>query len=196
MSFIVRRRIPGALKSLFRSSSELGAMRPAPRHFSAEAPIPRPTADDINTAPIPDHIHGLCSQITSLSLIDAAFLSRALREKLGVSAMPMMAAGAFAGGAAGAAPAAAAGGASAAGAAAAPKKEEKTNFNVKLEKYDAAQKIKLIKELRTVMPDLDLKTAKDMVEGAPKVIKANVPKADAEKIAEKLKSAGGEVVLE
>ena len=74
-------------------------------------------------------------------------------------------------------------------------KEEKTVFDVKLLGFDAKSKIKVIKEVRTIT-GLGLKEAKEMVEGAPKTVKADLKKEDAEELVEKLKKAGGEAELE
>ncbi|KAF0852859.1 mitochondrial ribosomal protein L12 (bL12m) [Andalucia godoyi] len=151
--------------------------------------IPPPSAPSASPSA---QVVSLRDAILALSLSDAAALSAALKEKLGITglAAPMF------GGASAPAGSPAAGSPGASPAAAAAPKEEKTSFNLKLEKYDAAQKIKLIKELRAVAPELGLKEAKDLVEGAPKVFKTNIPKAEAEKIVAKLKEAGGEVILE
>lgn len=88
-------------------------------------------------------------------------------------------------------PSSAAGGSSSAPAAA----KEKTAFDVKLEKFDPAAKLKVIKEIR-VFTDLGLKEAKDLVEKTPAVVKKGVTKEEAEKILEKLKEVGATVVLE
>ena len=96
--------------------------------------------------------------------------------------MPMQAA---------AAPAGAGGG----DAAAAAPAEEKTSFTIKLESFDAAQKIKVIKEVRGVT-DLGLKEAKELVEGAPAVLKKDVKKEEAEEIKAKLAAVGAVVALE
>ena len=93
--------------------------------------------------------------------------------------------------AAGAAPAGAAGD----GAAPAAAEEEQTEFAVKLEGFDSAQKIKVIKEVRAAT-ELGLKEAKDLVEGAPAVLKKGLKKEDAEAIKEKIEKVGGKVVLE
>ena len=96
---------------------------------------------------------------------------------------------------------AAAGGASPAGAgdAAAGAEEAaaavKTAFDVKIEKYEAAAKIKVIKEVRAVT-DLGLKEAKELVEKAPVVVRTGLPKEEAEALAAKLKAAGAAVALE
>ncbi|KAF7806982.1 50S ribosomal protein like [Senna tora] len=72
---------------------------------------------------------------------------------------------------------------------------EKTVFDIKLEKYDAAAKIKIIKEVRA-FTDLGLKEAKDLVEKVPCVLKKGLTKEEAESIIEKLKGLGASVVLE
>lgn len=82
------------------------------------------------------------------------------------------------------------------GAAAADAKvEEKIIFDVKLDKFDAAAKIKVIKEIRS-FTDLGLKEAKELVEKAPAVVKKGVTKDEANAIIEKLKAIGATAVLE
>ncbi|XP_051214290.2 uncharacterized protein [Lolium perenne] len=71
----------------------------------------------------------------------------------------------------------------------------KTAFDVRIEKYEAAAKIKIIKEVRA-MTDLGLKEAKELVEKAPVVVRAGLPKEEAEALAAKLKAAGASVALE
>jgi large subunit ribosomal protein L7/L12 len=114
-------------------------------------------------------------QIVGLSLLDAAQLVKKLEERLGVSAAaaaPVMVAGG--GGAAAAAPA-----------------EEKTEFTVVLTGA-GANKINVIKAVREVT-SLGLKEAKDLVDGAPKPIKENVSKEEAETIRKKFTDAGATV---
>ena len=110
--------------------------------------------------------------IVSLSLLDAAQLVKKLEERLGVSA-------------AAAAPVMMAGGGAAAGAA--PAAEAQTEFTVIL-KDAGAKKIDVIKAVREVT-SLGLKEAKDLVDGAPKPVKENVSKEDAENIKKKFKEA-------
>ncbi len=116
--------------------------------------------------------------LSNLSVIDLVNLTKALEDKWGVKAAPVAVA---------AAPAA--GG----GAAAAPAAEEKTEFTVVL-KAGGGNKIGVIKVVREVT-GLGLKDAKDLVDGAPKEVKAGVSKTEAEDIAKKLKEAGAEVEL-
>ncbi|KAK2996459.1 hypothetical protein RJ639_024928 [Escallonia herrerae] len=80
-------------------------------------------------------------------------------------------------------------------AAAAEAKAEKTVFDVKIEKFDAAAKIKIIKEVR-VFTNLGLKEAKELVEKAPVVVTKGMTKEEAEAVAAKLKELGATVVLE
>jgi large subunit ribosomal protein L7/L12 len=118
----------------------------------------------------------IVDDLSALTVLEAAELSKLLEEKWGVSA---------------AAPVAVA----AAGGAAAPAEaaEEKTEFDVVL--ADAgAQKINVIKEVRAIT-GLGLKEAKDLVEAAPKAVKEAVSKADAEKIKAQLEAAGAKVEL-
>ena len=114
-------------------------------------------------------------QIVSLSLLDAAQLVKKLEERLGVPA-------------AAAAPVMVAGGGAAAGAAPA---EEKTEFTVVLTSA-GANKINVIKAVREVT-SLGLKEAKDLVDGAPKTVKENVSKEEAETIKKKFTEAGATV---
>lgn len=121
-------------------------------------------------------IDALVEEIGKLTLTEASELVKALEEKFGVSAAPVMVAG-------GAAPAAAA---------AAPA-EEKTEFDVIL-KNAGANKINVIKVVRAAT-GLGLKEAKDLVDGAPGTVKEALSKADADKLAKELKDAGAEVEI-
>jgi large subunit ribosomal protein L7/L12 len=73
---------------------------------------------------------------------------------------------------------------------------EKSEFSIKLDGFDASVKAKVIKELKTIFPGINLVEAKKMAESAPKVIKENVLKEEAEKIKKMLESVGAKVVLE
>jgi len=117
----------------------------------------------------------LVEQLSGLTVIEAASLSKKLEEKWGVSA---------------AAPVAVAAGPAAA---AAPVAEAKTTFDVVL-KEAGANKIGVIKEVRAVT-SLGLKEAKDLVEGAPKTVKEGATKEEAEEIKKKLETAGAKVEL-
>ncbi|MFN3548624.1 MAG: 50S ribosomal protein L7/L12 [Mesorhizobium sp.] len=118
----------------------------------------------------------IVDDLSSLTVLEAAELSKMLEEKWGVSAAAPVAVAAAGGAAAAAAPV-----------------EEKTEFDVIL--TDAgAQKINVIKEVRAIT-GLGLKEAKDLVEGAPKAVKEAVSKADADKFKAQLEAAGAKVDL-
>lgn len=124
-------------------------------------------------------VNDIVEKIEKLTLLEAAELRKALEEKFGVTAAaPMMMAG-------GVMPAAGGGGAAAT--------EEKTEFTVEL-KSSGAQKINVIKVVRAAT-GLGLKEAKDLVDGAPKVVKEGLSKADAEKLKKELEEAGATVDL-
>ncbi|OMH85955.1 54S ribosomal protein L12, mitochondrial [Zancudomyces culisetae] len=76
------------------------------------------------------------------------------------------------------------------------KPAEKSEFTIKLEKFDAAQKAKVIREIKALLPNLNLVAAKKFVEESPKVVRENVPKEEAEKIKATLEAVGATVVLE
>ncbi len=116
----------------------------------------------------------LLESIDSLTVVELADLVKKIEEKYGVSAAAV------------AAPVA---GGAAAGAA-----EEKSNFNVVLKEV-GANKIQVIKVVRDVT-GLGLKEAKDLVDGAPKTVKENVAKADAEEMKKKFDEAGATVELQ
>ena len=118
----------------------------------------------------------IVEELSALTVLEAAELSKLLEEKWGVSAAAPVAVAAVAGGAA--APAEAA--------------EEQTEFTVVLT-AGGDKKINVIKEVRGVRPDLGLKEAKDLVEGAPQNVVENVSKQVAEEIKKKLEEAGATV---
>ncbi len=118
----------------------------------------------------------IVDDLSKLTVLEAAELSKLLEEKWGVSAAAPVAAAAAGGGAAAAAPV-----------------EEKTEFDVVLTEA-GAQKINVIKEVRAIT-GLGLKEAKDLVEAAPKPVKEGVSKADADKFKAQLEAAGAKVEL-
>jgi len=119
-------------------------------------------------------LNKIIEDLSSLTVVEAAELSKQLEEKWGVTAAAAVAAPA----AGGAAPAAA---------------EEKDEFTIVLSSA-GDKKINVIKEVRAVT-SLGLKEAKDLVEGAPKEVKTGVKKAEAEEIKKKLEAAGAKVEL-
>ena len=120
----------------------------------------------------------LVEDLSALSVLEAAELSKLLEEKWGVSA---------------AAPVAVAAAPAAGGAAAAAPVEEQTEFTVVLV-AGGDKKINVIKEVRAIT-GLGLKEAKDLVEAAPKEVKADVSKDEAEKLKKQLEDAGAKVEL-
>jgi large subunit ribosomal protein L7/L12 len=120
-------------------------------------------------------VEELVEKIEKLTLLEAVELKKALEEKFGVTAAaPMMMAGPAAG-------------------PAAPAAEAQTEFTVEL-KDGGAQKINVIKVVRAAT-GLGLKEAKDLVDGAPKVVKEGLNKADADKLKKELEEAGAKVEL-
>jgi large subunit ribosomal protein L7/L12 len=133
-------------------------------------------SDEKKDVVVPEKFKTIVETIEKLSVLDLAELVKILEDKFGVSAAaPVMMA---------------AGGAAAGGAAAA---EEKTSFNVELTEA-GANKIGVIKVVREVT-GLGLKEAKDLVDGAPKMVKEGADKATAEDIKKKIEEAGGKAVL-
>jgi large subunit ribosomal protein L7/L12 len=125
---------------------------------------------------VPEKFKKLVEEIEKMSVLDLAELVKILEEKFGVSAAaPMMMA------------------AAGNGAAAAPAAEEKDSFDVELTD-GGANKINVIKAVRTVT-ELGLKEAKDLVDGAPKMIKEGASKEEAAKIKAALEEAGAKVTL-
>jgi large subunit ribosomal protein L7/L12 len=121
----------------------------------------------------------LVDELSTLTVLEAAELSKLLEDKWGVSA---------------AAPVAMAAAPAAAGGAAAAPVEEQTEFTVILT-AGGDKKINVIKEVRSVRSDLGLKEAKDLVEGAPQPVKENISKQEAEEIKKKLEEAGASVTI-
>ena len=126
------------------------------------------------------NLQELVDSLSALTVLEAAELSKLLEEKWGVSAAAPVAVAAAGGGAAAAAPAEAV--------------EEQTEYTVVLT-AGGDKKINVIKEVRAVRPDLGLKEAKDLVEGAPQNVKENVSKQEAEEIKKKLEEAGASVQI-
>ena len=120
-------------------------------------------------------LNKIIEDLSSLTVVEAAELSKQLEEKWGVTAAAAVAAAPAAGGA-GAAPA-----------------EEKSEFTIFLSSA-GDKKINVIKEVRAIT-GLGLKEAKDLVEAAPKEVKKGVPKKDAEEAKKKLEAAGAKVEL-
>lgn len=121
-------------------------------------------------------VEELVEKIGNLTLVEASELKKALEDKFGVTAAAPMMMGAMPG-----------------AAAAAPAEEEKTSFDVELSD-SGSQKINVIKAVRELV-GLGLKEAKDLVDGAPKMVKEGVTKEEAESIKKKLEEVGAKVTL-
>lgn len=154
-------------------ATEAAAEAPAAEEKKAEEPKVEAKAEPTGK------FAELIKQIEGLSALELAELVKALEERFGVSAAAPMMMGAM--------PAAG-------GAAAAEPAEEKTHYTLVLAD-GGAQKIAVIKAIREILPDLGLKEAKDLVDGAPKTVKENMPKADAEEAKKKIDAAGGKAEL-
>ena len=124
------------------------------------------------------NLEQIVEQLSGLTVLEAAELSKKLEEKWGVSAAApvAMAAGPAAG-------------------AAAPAAEAKTAFDIILKTVDPAKKIGVIKEVRAAVAGLGLAEAKALVEGAPKTVREGVTKEEAEEIKKKIEAAGGTVEI-
>jgi large subunit ribosomal protein L7/L12 len=119
--------------------------------------------------------------ISSMTVLEVSELVKAMEEKFGVSAAAPVAVAAVGAASGAAAPAAA--------------EEEKTEFTVILKAFEDSKKIAVIKEVRAVT-GLGLKEAKDLVEGAPKTLKENATKEEADKIKGSITAAGGTVEIQ
>ncbi|RPA80844.1 ClpS-like protein [Ascobolus immersus RN42] len=176
MSFAART----CARQLLRSTSSTSA-RLSIRRFNSTDAAP--------AAAVSPKISQIVDQISGLTLLETADLVSALQTKLNI---PDIALQSFAAGpAAGAAPAAAPAEAEAED----EPVQEKTMFNVKLIKFEASAKPKIIKEVKSML-GLSLVDSKKFVESAPKMLKEGLAKEEAEKIQKLLKDLGAEVALE
>lgn len=144
---------------------------------------------DLNERSISATVQELSAKILSLNMLEVADLVKILKKELNISDSMMMPMSAMPSNAV-------ASSATVAAAAAPPKEAEKTEFKVILEKYDAAGKAKIIREIKALMPNLNLVEAKNFVEGVPKVIKESVKKEEAEKIKKTIEELGGTIKFE
>ena len=132
-------------------------------------------SEEKNIVEVPAKFKSLVEEIEKMSVLDLSELVKILEEKFGVSAAaPAMMMGAMP-------------------AAAAEAQEEKSSFDIELTD-GGANKIAVIKVVREIT-EMGLKEAKDLVDGAPKVIKEGVKKEEAEEIKKKIEEAGGKVTL-
>ncbi|KAM8797074.1 large ribosomal subunit protein bL12m [Eudromia elegans] len=162
----------------------LGTGRPQRSEALAAAPL------DTAAKQYSPKVRQLVRDIAGLTLLEVADLNELLKETLKIPDVAVM-------------PAGAAGAVQPAQAApqeeeeeVVPAKEGKTLFTVRLTEFKAADKVKLIKEVKNFVPGVNLVQAKKLVESLPQEIKANASKEEAEKIKAALEAAGGTVVLE
>ncbi|RIA98537.1 ribosomal protein L7/L12 C-terminal domain-containing protein [Glomus cerebriforme] len=145
--------------------------------------IPAPGKDAADNP----RVASLVDQIASLTLIETSELVKLLKSRLNIQDVVLPAVSLAAS-------------TTTAPTASAPVEEEKapekTEFTVKLEKYDAAAKTKIIREIKNLLPGTNLVEAKKFVESVPKVVKENVNKEEAEKIKKTLEGLGGTVIFE
>ncbi|XP_059315012.1 uncharacterized protein LOC132065582 [Lycium ferocissimum] len=139
-------------------------------------------------SPPTERVWGLVDEVSGLTLVEVSELSSIIMKRMGMTEPPAV--GVMKPGAAGLAamkgPEAAA---------KEEKKPEKTVFELKLESYESAQKIKIIKEVRS-FTELKLKEAKELVEKTPAVFKKGVSKEEGEQIIDKMKALGAKVAIE
>ncbi|XP_068672591.1 large ribosomal subunit protein bL12m-like isoform X1 [Montipora foliosa] len=150
--------------------------------------------DSTLAAPLPDNaakeypkkIRGIVEEISKLTLLEVSDLNELLKSTLKIEATPMMPM-------MGAMPMAAA---PSQEAEAEPEKNEPTEFTIKLTQFDAANKVKLIKEIKNLMPGLNLVQAKKFVEELPQNVKEKASKEEVEEIKKVLEAVGGTVEIE
>ena len=123
-----------------------------------------------------EKINQILELVDSLTILELKDLVSALEEKYGVSAAPVAVAGVAVAGAA------------------APAEEEKTEFDVELTSYDEAAKLKVIKAVKEIT-GLGLGEAKEIVVGAPKMVKTGVSKEEAESLNAQIEEAGAKITL-
>ncbi|KAI5465607.1 ribosomal protein L7/L12 C-terminal domain-containing protein [Mariannaea sp. PMI_226] len=177
-----------AAQSCARQLRSTAAARAPAQMFRVAASSRRWNSTEAAEAPVNPKIQTIVDQISQLTLLETADLVSSLKTKLNIPDMPI-------GGFAAAAPAAAAPAAAEEAEEAAPAAAERSLFTLKLTAFETASKAKVIKEIKNML-GLSLVDSKKFVESAPKMMKENVPKEDAEKIIATMKELGGTVVME
>ncbi|KAK7250906.1 hypothetical protein RIF29_33674 [Crotalaria pallida] len=142
-----------------------------------------------------DKVSSIVDELTGLTLLEVMDLVNVMREKKGITELPLMMLMTPGMGVRVAPKGGPKGGVGGGGGKVEEKKAEKTAFDVKLDAFDAASKIKVIKEVRT-FTSLGLKEAKDLVEKVPTVLKKGVTREEAESIIAKMKEVGAKVSME
>nr|AAK72378.1 60S ribosomal protein L7/L12 precursor [Spodoptera frugiperda] len=175
-------RIIRNLPLQWRSFSRCAILRQEVAQAATPLSIPVPEGVD---KPVSPKIEKIVSEITNLNLLEVSELSQVLKKRLNLPDAPVMPMGGFV-----------------AAAPAAQDEEEaapkavKTNFTVKLTKFDDKQKVALIKEIKGLLEGYNLVQAKKFVESVPAVVKADVSKDEAEKLKEALSKVGGVIEIE
>jgi large subunit ribosomal protein L7/L12 len=172
------RRLTPRIQPLLHSSSSRIIFRSSAIRFNSTEAAP---------APVDPKISAIVDEISKLNLLETSKLVSELKTRLNIPDISFPAAGAVA-------PAQQSTAAEEETESAAPV-QEKTIFTIKLESFDAKSKPKIIKEVKTLL-GLSLVDSKKLVESAPKVLKENVTKDDAEKIKETMEAVGGKISLE
>ncbi|WWD21381.1 ribosomal protein L7/L12 [Kwoniella shandongensis] len=183
MSAIIPRTL---LRSARASSSSSSRLFLASRPLSTSRPVLAEAAPEASATPVSPKIAPIVETISTLSLLEVSELVTALKTRLNITEIAMPASSA---------PAPSASSSDANSAPAEEKPKEKTIFTVKLEKFDAAAKAKIIREVKALMPNMNLVEAKKFVESVPQTLKENVPKEDAEKLQKTLTDLGATVSL-
>eukprot|EP01135_Chromosphaera_perkinsii_P001141 Nk52_evm91s158 gene=Nk52_evmTU91s158 len=171
--------LSSCISTMFKSLPAQNNSTPATRSYCAAADTAPPKQYD-------PKLTAIVEEISKLTLLEVADLNACLKEKLNIADAPMMS---FAG----AAPGAAAGGAASEEE---DKPAEQTAFTVKLEAVDAAQRVKVIREVKAIMPDMNLVQAKKFVENLPAVLKEDMSKEQAEELVKTLSAVGAKCVIE
>ncbi|XP_059051593.1 large ribosomal subunit protein bL12m [Achroia grisella] len=149
----------------------------------AAAPLTIPIPEGVDK-PVSPKIEKIVADITNLNLLEVSELSQVLKKRLNLPDAPVMPVGGFA--------------------VAAPAQEEeeaapktvKTNFTVKMTKFDDKQKVALIKEVKSLLEGFNLVQAKKFVESVPTIVKADISKDEAEKLKEALSKVGAVIEIE
>ncbi|XP_011881003.1 PREDICTED: 39S ribosomal protein L12, mitochondrial [Vollenhovia emeryi] len=148
---------------------------------AASPPLPPPPSDA--DKPVDPKIDKIANDITSLNLIEVAELSDLLKKRLNLPDAPVVPVGGFV------------------AASQAVEEEEQTQkkvqteFTVKLTAFDEKQKVAIIKEIKSLLPDTNLVQAKKFIESAPAIVKADISKDEAEKLRDALTKVGGTVEI-
>ncbi|XP_071947897.1 uncharacterized protein [Antedon mediterranea] len=150
------------------------------------SPLPLPALEG-EPKVYPEKITNIVDQIATLNLLEVSQLNQHLKERLNIQDAPVMSYGA---------PVQQSQQKDEEEEESAPAKQVQTSFSIKLNKFDTASKVKLIKEIKALNPTMNLVQAKKFVESVPQVLKADIAKEEAEEIKKKMAEVGGECEIE